>query len=249
MGRRGVLLVVIVGLGGVLGVPAMATQGPTITASDFEYTPPSLPIPVGGTVTFANAGGFHNFSFDDGQEFPSSARGPDDPAWNGLSRTFTQPGAYAFHCEAHPTQMQGTIIVGDATPTPTPTPTATPRPTPTPTPPGGGSDPGPGGTGERALEVRTLRTAGTAFCVRRSRRCRRPGVRIRIDLSRAATVTGTLARRGRSFGRVSFGTVAAGPRTLRFTRTASGRRLTPGRYTLAIRVAGDPARTLRFRVR
>jgi hypothetical protein len=97
--------------------------------------------------------------------------------------------------------------------------------------------------------VRTLRLAGKTFCTRRSRRCRRPGVRIRIDLSRPAQVNGTLARRGRRFGRVDLGTVPAGPRTLRFSRNAAGRRLEPGRYALALTVEDGARRTLRFRVR
>ena len=74
-------------------------------------------------------------------------------------------------------------------------------------------------------------------------------MRIRIDLSAPARVTGTLKRRAKRFGRVDFGTVAAGPRTLRFQRTTSGRRLKAGRYALALSVDGAAAETLRFRVR
>ena len=61
---------------------------------------------------------------------------------------------------------------------------------------------------------------------------------MQIDLSQPATVTGTLRRRGRGFGRVRFGTVQAGARTLSFRRNAAGRRLTAGRYTLRLRIAG-----------
>jgi hypothetical protein len=89
--------------------------------------------------------------------------------------------------------------------------------------------------------------------VRRGPRCRRPGARLRIDLSAPADVRGTLrrrapgARRFRAFGRLRFGRVGAGARTLTFTRTAAGRRLRPGRYTLALHAAGT-RRTLAFRV-
>jgi hypothetical protein len=102
--------------------------------------------------------------------------------------------------------------------------------------------------------VRALRLAGASFCTRRGPRCRRPGVRLRIDLARAAAVTGSLTRRGqrgraRRFGRVDLGTVPAGPRTLRFSRTATGRRLTAGRYTLRLRIGAAAPRMLRFRIR
>ena len=90
-----------------------------------------------------------------------------------------------------------------------------------------------------AVQVRTLEPAAARFCARRGPGCRRPGVRLRIDLSAPARVTGVLRRRAKRFGRVDFGTVAAGPQTLRFRRTAAGERLVPGRYSLAVRVDGD----------
>jgi len=255
MWRGGVIFAVA--LTAVVAVmPALAADDVTITASDYRFDPRTPTIEVGDTVTFENAGGFHNFAFDDGQAYPPDPSLPGG-AWDGLSRTFTQAGTYAFRCEAHDQSddMRGVITVvdgdGDPAPAPTPTPTRTPGPTPTPQPGGG-----PGGGGDSTLGVRTLRVAGATFCTKRSRTCRRPGVRVRIDLSRAATVTGTLrrrplrgARRARGFGRVHLGTVPAGARTVRFSRTRSGRRLTPGRYTLALTVGDAAPRTLRFRVR
>jgi hypothetical protein len=81
-------------------------------------------------------------------------------------------------------------------------------------------------------------------------------VKVQIDLSRPARVTGTLTRRplrGRArakrFGRVSFGTVAAGPRTLSFSRNTARKRLTAGRYKLKLTVAGRAPQTLSFKVR
>jgi hypothetical protein len=79
-------------------------------------------------------------------------------------------------------------------------------------------------------------------------------VRLRIDLTAPARVTGTLTRRVRRgtpfrrFGTLDFGHVAAGPRTLAFTRTRAGRRLARGRYRLALAAAGS-TRTLAFAVR
>jgi hypothetical protein len=104
--------------------------------------------------------------------------------------------------------------------------------------------------------VQTLRVAAPTFCTKRSRRCRKPGVRLRIDLSQPAGVAGTLARRpprgnakAKRFGRVRFGTVAAGMRTLSFTKTSAGKRLTAGRYTLKLTIGALAPRTLRFKVR
>ena len=97
--------------------------------------------------------------------------------------------------------------------------------------------------------MRSLKPAAKSFCARRSAICRKPGVRLKIDLTAPAQVRGVLKRKAKRFGSVDFGTVSAGPRTLRFQKTASGKRLKPGRYTLAVTVDGAPAKTLRIRIR
>jgi hypothetical protein len=104
--------------------------------------------------------------------------------------------------------------------------------------------------------VRMLRLAAATFCTKRGKNCRKPGVKVQIDLSQPAAVAGTLTRRpprgkarAKRFGRVDFGTVAAGPRTLRFSRNAAGRRLNAGRYRLKLTIAGAEPRTLSFKVR
>jgi plastocyanin len=228
--------------------PALAAEDRTITASDYRYTPDAVTIAPGDRVVFANSGGTHNFSFADGAEYPAIPAPQDDGFWSGpveaRSRTFTEPGrTYAFRCDQHPDEMNGTITVTAPAP-PTPTPTATPSPTATPAP-----APDAGGGAPPAVRVRTFAAAARSFCVRRGPTCRRPGVRVRIDLSGAARVRGVLRRGGRRFGRVDFGTVPAGPRTLRFRRTTAGRRLAAGRYVLTATIDGAGSRTLRFRVR
>lgn len=221
------------GLVALAVMPALAAQAPTITASDTVFTPGEVTIAPGGSVALANSGGFHNFQFADGTKLPSEPRAPDHADWVNLSRTFTEAGDYSFVCGAHPTLMSGVIRVQAPAATPTPTPTPTPQPSPSEDPP----------------EVRSLRLAAGTFCMRRGPRCSRPGVRVRIDLTQPATVTGTLRRRSRGYGRVRFGTVPAGSRTLSFSRNAAGRRLVAGRYTLRLRVAGEVQPALRFRVR
>jgi plastocyanin len=109
----------------------------------------TVEIAPGGTVGFAYPSGAssHNVVFDTAQ--PSSCvqlagvvntAAPPLPAfaqpaaWSGEC-TFNAAGTYTFYCNAHPTTMKGTVVVGDpATPTPTVTATATPEPTPVATP-------------------------------------------------------------------------------------------------------------------
>jgi plastocyanin len=239
--RRGVVTVIVLTALAAAVMPALAADETTITASDFRFTPAQVTIRAGDTVRFANSGGTHNFAFADGASYPPSPSDPG-PAWNNLSRTFTQAGAYAFVCDEHP-NMTGTVTVSAATATPTATATATPGP-------------GPPTQCGAQLEVRTLRMTASTFCTRRGPKCRRPGVKLRIDLSQPAAVTGTLARRpprgnvrAKRFGRVSFGTVAAGIRTLKFTKNAAGKRLTAGRYRLELTIGTRAPQTLSFKVR
>lgn len=230
---RGVVAIVVTAGLALLVVPAPAADDQTLQARDYEFAPADVTVQVGDTVTFTIDPGSvsaHDFHFADGPAYPQFPSAPGS-AWDGQSRTFATPGTYTFACDAH-AFMTGAVIVEPAGATPTPTPSSTPT----------SNDPG-------TLEVRTLRMAAGPFCTKPGKRCSRPGVRVRIDLSQPAAVTGTLRKRDRSFGRVRFGTVAAGPRTLSFRRNAAGRRLKAGRYTLRLRVAGEPQEALSFRVR
>jgi hypothetical protein len=100
-----------------------------------------------------------------------------------------------------------------------------------------------------ALEAATMDRR--RFCTRRTSECRRPGVRLRIELDRAAEVTATVTKRRRGrfrrFGSVDFGERDSGEHTLRFTRTEARRLLRPGRYKLTLRV-GDVRRAFTFSV-
>jgi plastocyanin len=222
--------------------PALAADHTVTALGNDRFDRPALTITAGDRVIFDNASGIHNFAFDDAA-YPADPVSADDPYWDGQpSRTFTTAGVYRFVCERHAPDMNGMItVVAAADPTPTPPPNPVPTPTPTPGGGGGGTTP----AGAQPVQVRTLALASGRFCAR----CKRPGVRLRIDLSAPARVTGVLRRRAKRFGRVDFGTVAAGPRTLRLRRTTGGKQLVAGRYSLAVRVDGAAVRTLRFRVR
>jgi len=70
------------------------------------FGPKRIEIPVGGTVTWTNNDPLvHTITADDG----SWDSGPIEPG-KTWSRTFTQPGEYAYHCTPHPF-MRALIVV------------------------------------------------------------------------------------------------------------------------------------------
>jgi plastocyanin len=89
--------------------PAMAaTVDITAGGADLVFTPSSVTINVGDTVTWTNGGGFHDVQADDGSfgNQPSSS-------WT-FSHTFTAAGSFGFHCSIHGAPgsgMFGTVIV------------------------------------------------------------------------------------------------------------------------------------------
>ncbi len=101
----------------------------SVTVSNFTFTPRSLTINAGDTVTFTNAGGGHNVRSDDQTSF-RCAQGCDGNGGNGnissalwsFTRTFSTPGTVGYYCEAHGSPngsgMAGSIIVNAVTPPP-----------------------------------------------------------------------------------------------------------------------------------
>ena len=94
----------------------------TVGGASLTYSPAMLSINVGDTVTFTNAGGFHNVASDPGAVTSfhcSTACGSSptgDPAGGAWSQqiTFSTAGTVGYHCEAHGSPglgMFGTITV------------------------------------------------------------------------------------------------------------------------------------------
>jgi plastocyanin len=82
-----------------------------VTVGNNFFSPTSLTVPVGTTVTWVwDPGGTdHNVTFEDGAHSPTQSSG----AW---PRTFTTSGTFAFHCTIHGAAlMSGTITVGSGT--------------------------------------------------------------------------------------------------------------------------------------
>jgi plastocyanin len=117
---------------GLLTVPAVSpawAADHVVGASGMEFSPSTLTIQAGDTVTWMNFGGSHNVAADDGSFRCSN--GCDDTGGNGaisgaswtFTRTFNTPGTIGFHCQNHGSPgagMFGTITVQAAPPPPTP---------------------------------------------------------------------------------------------------------------------------------
>jgi plastocyanin len=215
-------------------IPALAA-GHSIAVSDSQFTPATTTIDVGDTVTWSDsAGGLpHNVKFDDGSfEEPMN---PTVGPWTA-DRPFDSDGTFKYQCELHGPSMSGTIVVGTGGTTTPPTNTTTTGPNTTPT--NTNTTPTnttPTNTDTTDPSIGSLRAGAAAFCARRSRTCRRPGLVFRLRLSEAAQLRGVvrlLRRARRSATRRSFTRQGrAGTNVVR----VPARRLVPGRYRLTLR--------------
>jgi len=122
--RRGVVSIVVVPLlllavacssskkvsTGTTTAGSAPAGGPTVTAKDLTFSPGTLPVKAGDTVTFTNQDNTtHTFTANDG----SFDSGREDP---GKTFTFVVPTSatagttIAFHCEIH-AAMKGSLTV------------------------------------------------------------------------------------------------------------------------------------------
>jgi plastocyanin len=77
----------------------------------FQFTPSTLTITAGTTVTWKNATTVsHTVTSDDSKSFDSGTANPIAAQSGTFSFTFSTPGTFAYHCEIHPF-MKATIIV------------------------------------------------------------------------------------------------------------------------------------------
>lgn len=80
--------------------------GNTVEIKDFAYSPASLSVKVGDTVTWTNKDlTGHSATADDGS-FDTGVLAQGESG----SFTFTKAGTFAYHCTPHP-NIQGTITV------------------------------------------------------------------------------------------------------------------------------------------
>lgn len=81
----------------------------SVTIKGFSFSPRTITVKVGTTVTWTNQDGIrHNVTTHDGN-------GPDGPLLakgESYSYTFKRTGMFNYHCHPHP-DMKGTVIVTD----------------------------------------------------------------------------------------------------------------------------------------
>jgi plastocyanin len=98
----------------LLGSTAASAANHTVQVGpngSLTFSPQTLNIAAGDTVTFTNNGGFHNAVSDDGTTFNSGAA--SSAAWTYVA-TFPTPGTFGYHCTIHGAAnngMFGTINV------------------------------------------------------------------------------------------------------------------------------------------
>jgi plastocyanin len=93
--------------------------GVTVTAKNIAFSPKEVAAPPGGQITIhfdnRDAGTPHNIEVFDGADAtaPSLCKGElvTGPAKADYTFEAPPPGTYFFHCDVHPTQMTGTLIV------------------------------------------------------------------------------------------------------------------------------------------
>lgn len=148
------------GIAAALAAPGAAQGAEVAATSGSTFSPSTVTIPVGDSVTWRNEGGFHNVKFDDGSfEEPSE---PSFAMWTVGPRRFDQPGTFRYYCEYHGAPggvgMAGRVVVQ-----------------------------APGGAGAAPV-VSRLAVKPKRFCRRKTSRCPKPGARIVFRLSEAARV-------------------------------------------------------------
>jgi plastocyanin len=84
-----------------------AAPASAVSIDNFTFTPASLTVKAGTTVTWTNRDDIpHGIASDDNAFKKSKALDTDD----AYSFTFTTPGTYKYFCYIHP-HMVGTIVV------------------------------------------------------------------------------------------------------------------------------------------
>ena len=125
--RRGALALLLAGLVlfllGSIELARAATQ--TVTISDFAFSPATVTITAGDTVTWTNADPVVHTATSTTGAFDSG----DIAQGESFSVTFTTPGTYDYFCTPHPT-MTGQIVVQAAAPAATAAPSPAGGPLP-----------------------------------------------------------------------------------------------------------------------
>jgi plastocyanin len=91
---------------GTPAAPVAAAPGGSVAIANFSFSPATLSVRSGTTVTWTNNDSTtHTVTLDDG-----SAASPDLASGSTFQHTFTTAGTFTYHCRIHPT-MTATIVV------------------------------------------------------------------------------------------------------------------------------------------
>jgi plastocyanin len=211
---------------GALAPGAHAANAEVVVGqSGDRFSPSSVTINVGDTVTWRWADSDHNVVIDDAREgFDAGYRRSGET----YARTFSNAGTYEFYCDPHRDDgMRGTLVVQ---------PSSSPPPPPPPPPSGGTTGTAPAGGTAPTGTAAAVDRAAPVLSLLRARVVRRVA-RLRLRLDERSAVRVTLRRAG----------ARRAARTRRFTGTAgvnalrlSVRGLRRGRYRVRV-VATDAA--------
>jgi plastocyanin len=234
-------------------VPALAANE-TITTGSSRFTPSSVTVAPGDTVTIHNGSqGNHDLYWDDNAPgHPGASKGSvgDSTDWS-TQRTFSAADdgkSFGFYCSIHKDfGMVGTVKVSSAPPPSGTTTGGGGGTTTSTTPPPTQTTPPPGGTTTSTTPLPPADTAAPRpTSIRRS--ATRKGVVVRLTLDEPATITLRLLRGPRRVARKTFEVDDSGAVRLKLKR-----KLKPGRYTIKLALedaAGNrSSRTLSARVR
>jgi amicyanin len=99
------------GLAGGVLVAGAQTPATAISIDNFTFTPPTMTVKAGTTITWTNKDDIPHGIAATGNAFAKSKALDTDDSY---SFTFTTPGTYQYFCYIHP-HMTGTIVVEAAT--------------------------------------------------------------------------------------------------------------------------------------
>ena len=80
----------------------------SVAIDNFSFSPASITVPVGVTLTWTNRDDIPHTVVSDDQKFKSKALDTDEK----FSFTFTEPGTYSYFCSIHPKMVAKVIVEG-----------------------------------------------------------------------------------------------------------------------------------------
>lgn len=88
------------------GVPQGKTQNAEVKIDNFSFTPASITVAAGTTITWTNRDDIPHTVVADDKAFKSKVMDTDEK----FSYTFSKPGTYPYFCSVHP-KMTGKVVV------------------------------------------------------------------------------------------------------------------------------------------